>query len=44
MVNVTVILLGTLSALSITRALRRGIRTESLVLPTFQHVVVRRAA
>jgi hypothetical protein len=43
-VNVTVVLLSTVCALSILRACRMGIRTSSLFVPTVHRVSVKRAA
>jgi len=43
-VNVTVILLSTVAALSIVRACRSGIRTSAMAVPEVQHVKVKRAA
>jgi len=43
-VNVTVILLSSVAGLSIARAIRRGVRTSSFILPQVQHVKVKRAA
>jgi hypothetical protein len=43
-INVTVVLLNLVCWLSIIRAMRRGVRTETLVLPMTQRVVAFRAA
>jgi hypothetical protein len=43
-VNLSVILLSGVASLSIVRALRRGVRTSSFILPQVQRVTVKRAA